>query len=176
MRARDRAREANVNATFLEADVYSLPFSDGEFDAAFSHALFEHLTDPLGAWREIRRILKPGGIIGLRSPDWGGFVLHPWDSRVASALNDYQRIQRTNGGDVFAGRKLAAWLRQAEYVGVEASASYEIYPDPSLIADYLALQLESRKLRRSATILRNWAQNDDALFAQSWFEATGQKT
>ena len=111
----------------------------------------------------------------FRSPDWGGFVLHPWDSTVASALNDYQRVQQKNGGDVFAGRRLAAWLRKAGYDGVQASASYEIYTDPSLIAEYLALQLEAQKRGRSATILRDWAQSDDAMFAQSWFEAIGQK-
>jgi SAM-dependent methyltransferase len=173
--ADDLARGTNVNARFVEADVYSLPFSDGEFDGAFSHALFEHLRNPIGALLEIRRVLKPSGIIGVRSPDWGGFVLHPWDSGVENALSDYQRMQQMNGGDVFAGRKLAAWLREAEYVGIETSASYEVYPDPSLIAEYLALQLESQELSGSALILRNWAQNDDAMFAQSWFEAIGQR-
>ena len=96
--------------------VYSLPFAEADFDAAFSHALFEHLAEPLKALAELRRVLKPGGCVGLRSPDWGGFVLHPWSERLAGAIADYQELQRSNGGDVFARRKLAAWLKEAGFV------------------------------------------------------------
>jgi ubiquinone/menaquinone biosynthesis C-methylase UbiE len=175
-RARERAHAAHVRATFREASVYSLPFADAEFDAVFSHALFEHLADPLKALGEIRRVLKLGGCVGLRSPDWGGFVLHPWSEKLASTLADYQAMQRSNGGDVFAGRKLAGWLRQAQFARVQASAAYEIYPSAALIADYLAQQLDSNGRAESAAVLRNWAKEPDAMFAQAWFEAIGYKS
>jgi ubiquinone/menaquinone biosynthesis C-methylase UbiE len=174
-RARDRASAANAHVTFREASVYSLPFRDAEFDAVFSHALFEHLAEPLKALEEIRRVLKPGGCVGLRSPDWGGFVLHPWSEKLASALVDYQAMQRANGGDVFAGRKLAAWLRQAQFARIHASAAYEIYPSAAFIADYLAQQLDSNRRDESAAALRDWAKEPDAMFAQAWFEAIGYK-
>jgi ubiquinone/menaquinone biosynthesis C-methylase UbiE len=175
-RARERARAANVPATFREASVYSLPFPEAAFDAVFSHALFEHLAEPLTALAELRRVLKPGGCVGLRSPDWGGFVLHPGSEKLASALADYQDLQRSNGGDVFAGRKLAAWLREARFARVQSSASYEIYPDTAFIADYLAHHLDSKNRGSSATIIREWAKEPDAMFAQAWFEAVGFKT
>jgi ubiquinone/menaquinone biosynthesis C-methylase UbiE len=175
-RAREQAITANVPATFREAGVYSLPFPDADFDAVFSHALFEHLAEPLRALGEIHRVLKPGGCAGLRSPDWGGFVLHPWSEKLASALADYQALQRANGGDVFAGRKLTAWLRQAGFERVQASAAYEIYPSAAFIADYLALQLEAKGRIESAAVLRAWAREPDAMFAQAWFEAVGYKT
>jgi ubiquinone/menaquinone biosynthesis C-methylase UbiE len=174
-RARERASAGNVRVTFREASVYSLPFRDTEFDVAFSHALFEHLAEPLKALWEIRRVLKPGGCVGLRSPDWGGFVLHPWSENLANALADYQTLQRANGGDVFAGRNLAAWLRQAQFVRVQPSAVYEIYPSATLIADYLAQQLDSNGRDESAAVLRDWAKEPDAMFAQAWFEAIGYK-
>jgi SAM-dependent methyltransferase len=172
-RARDRARAADVPASFREASVYALPFHDGEFDASFAHALFEHLAEPLRALGEIRRILKRGGFVALRSPDWGGFVLHPWSVEIASAVADYQAMQRANGGEIHAGRKLGSWLRAAGFERTMVSASYELYPDSCLIAEYLAQQLDTGKFRRAATILRDWAQTPDALFAQAWFEATG---
>src|SRR6185369_10071020 len=149
-RARDRATAANVRVTFREASVYALPFRDAEFDAVFSHALFEHLVEPLKGLEEIHRVLKPGGCVGLRSPDWGGFVLHPWSEKLGDALTDYQAMQRSNGGDVFAGRKLAAWLRQTQFARMQASAAYEIYPSAALIADYLAQQLDSSGRDKSA--------------------------
>ncbi len=39
-----------------------LPFLDNSFDAVISQAVFEHLQYPEWAVREIRRVLKPGGI------------------------------------------------------------------------------------------------------------------
>src|SRR6185436_3740511 len=63
--ARERASTAKVSTTFREASIYSLPFLDAEFDAVFSHALFEHLPEPLQALAEIYRVLKPGGCVGL---------------------------------------------------------------------------------------------------------------
>lgn len=40
-----------------------LPFADNTFDAVISQAVFEHLQYPELAVREIRRVLKPGGLV-----------------------------------------------------------------------------------------------------------------
>jgi hypothetical protein len=133
------------------------------------------LSQPLEALTEIHRAMKPGGVIGLRSPDWGGFVLHPWSEDIAAALADYQALQRSNGGDVMAGRKLAAWLRAAAFARVTTSASYEVYPEAGLIADYLAQQLDKKGRTESAATLRKWAKSPDAMFGQAWFEAIGYR-
>ena len=55
-RARQLATERTLsNARFEVGSVYALPFPDNSFDAVFSHALFEHLTDKPKALHEIRR-------------------------------------------------------------------------------------------------------------------------
>ena len=46
----------------LRADAHVLPFADASFDAVLSYAVFEHLYDPAHAAREVRRVLKSGGI------------------------------------------------------------------------------------------------------------------
>jgi len=37
---------------FARPGVYALPFASGEFDAVFSHALFEHLAEQLKRLRK----------------------------------------------------------------------------------------------------------------------------
>ena len=49
---------ATPNLTFRVASVYELPFEDGTLDLVFSHALFEHLADPIRGVSEIRRVLR----------------------------------------------------------------------------------------------------------------------
>ena len=52
----------------IETDVCeasALPFDDGSFDLVFGHAVLHHLPDLPGAFREFRRVLRPGGMIAF---------------------------------------------------------------------------------------------------------------
>ncbi len=92
------AAEEGEAVTFHAMDAYQLAFEDASFDGVFSHALFEHVARPLDVLAEARRVLRPGGFIGLRSPDWGGMVLHPWDAAIGEALAARLALQTRNGG------------------------------------------------------------------------------
>jgi ubiquinone/menaquinone biosynthesis C-methylase UbiE len=61
--AQNRSRQQGINAWFGVASVYDLPFADGQFDAVFAHALFEHLREPVRALSEMRRVLRSTGIV-----------------------------------------------------------------------------------------------------------------
>ena len=52
------ARRAGANVIFRTANIYQLPVAAGAFDALFSHALLEHLADPLAAVCEMRRVRR----------------------------------------------------------------------------------------------------------------------
>ena len=65
------------NVRFEVADVYRLPFADGSFDAVFAHVVLMHLREPVRALKEMRRVLRPGGIVGVRDTDWGGRIHAP---------------------------------------------------------------------------------------------------
>ena len=189
--ARENALEQGIsNAEFLEGNIYDLPFKDESFDAAFSHAVLEHLQEPIKALQELLRVLKPGGILGVRTPDWGGFLIAPSTPELDKAISYYKLLQQKNGGNPYVGRQLRALLREAGFTGIKASASYECYENLSSIAEYLALRIEdsdrvdrvvergwadANSLESMSRTLREWSQHPDGLFAQAWCEAVGQK-
>jgi SAM-dependent methyltransferase len=62
------AREKGVaNIGFARTDGQALPFRAAAFDTVFSHAVIEHVADPLTYLKEIRRVLKPGGLVFLQT-------------------------------------------------------------------------------------------------------------
>ncbi|HEX2517444.1 MAG TPA: methyltransferase domain-containing protein [Chloroflexota bacterium] len=137
-RARElAAAQAVGNVTFRPADVYALPFPDGDFDAVFAHTLLEHLQRPDAALRELCRVLRPGGgpgagpqaggpggVLGVRDCDWGSAVFWPADDAVARGAALYARVWAHNGGQPDCGRRLPALLREAGLTGVETSTSF----------------------------------------------------
>ncbi|MFE1861264.1 class I SAM-dependent methyltransferase [Streptomyces anandii] len=52
----------------LLADVGALPLRSEAFDAVFAAGLIAHLPDPAENLRELRRVVRPGGILALFHP------------------------------------------------------------------------------------------------------------
>ncbi len=52
----------------LLADVAALPLRSGSFDAVFAAGLISHLPRPAENLRELRRVVRPGGILALFHP------------------------------------------------------------------------------------------------------------
>ena len=51
-----------------QADITDLPFETGSFDLILCNHVLEHVPDDLAAMRELRRVLKPGGLALLQVP------------------------------------------------------------------------------------------------------------
>lgn len=63
------------------ADLARLPIEDGCVDLVISRSVFEHLTDPASVYRELHRVLRPGGrLVFLTANMWD------YGTLVASAV------------------------------------------------------------------------------------------
>lgn len=61
-KARSTAKKLGVtNATFMRAELETLPLGDASVDWVTSNCVLNHVADKGRVWREIARVLKPGG-------------------------------------------------------------------------------------------------------------------
>lgn len=169
--AREQAQCEGLNVEFRKASVYELPFEDGFFDAIFSHALLEHLSDPAAAILELRRVLKPGGLIGLRAGDLGGLLIDAASEGPAQAFGAYLAKQQEGSKHPKVGRKLPRLMRNVGFAVQKMTASYEVITDillqigPALVQEVAAPGGFCSLQDRGA---------DDSLFvALAWCEAIG---
>ncbi|HEV2205097.1 MAG TPA: bifunctional demethylmenaquinone methyltransferase/2-methoxy-6-polyprenyl-1,4-benzoquinol methylase UbiE [Candidatus Acidoferrales bacterium] len=65
VRAREKARSSNRPVTFSAADALQLPFADATFDLVTSAFGFRNLANYETGMREIARVLKKGGEVGI---------------------------------------------------------------------------------------------------------------
>jgi 2-polyprenyl-3-methyl-5-hydroxy-6-metoxy-1,4-benzoquinol methylase len=70
-----KASQPVVNKTVLQtASAQDLPFADGSFDVVIIKHIVEHLPDPAQAISEIGRVMTPGGVLILATPNLGSLL------------------------------------------------------------------------------------------------------
>jgi SAM-dependent methyltransferase len=149
-------------------DLYRLPFAANSFDVIYSDYVWEHLHDPEAAAREFLRVLRPGGVFALRTPNQRHYVsvaarLTPhW---VHAALNF--RLRGTPKENVFptvyAANTRARLQETLQKVGFETLTLLALEKEPSYLmwnpVAYLCGVLYERVVNRTAylEVLRaNW--------------------
>ena len=189
----DAEKQGVFNVSFKEGNLYDLPFPDNTFDAAFAHAVLNHLSEPLQALKEAYRVLKPGGVIGVRvlSPDEG--IEEPDDPIIERCNDLVDRLYIHNGGDRNIGKRARGLLKEAGFARREVSASYECYGNleatrkraerlaggltqPPVSDQLIELGWSSlAELTEIAAFWRSWGENPDAFCARAWRETVGWK-
>ena len=79
------------NLSFLEGDAEIYPFAPGSFDAAFSRFGVMFFADPVGAFVNIRRALRPGGRIAFVC--WRRLAENELDALPIGAASPYLPAQ-----------------------------------------------------------------------------------
>ena len=109
---RGRASAGVDNVAFEAGDVYALGFDDASFDVVHAHQVLQHLTDPVAALVEMRRVLRPGGWLAVRDSDYAAFTWAPGDPLLDRWLELYHQVTRRNGAEADAGRYLLGWVQR----------------------------------------------------------------
>ncbi|HSD02255.1 MAG TPA: class I SAM-dependent methyltransferase [Gaiellales bacterium] len=112
-------RVGDPRASFAVADAQALDLPDAAFDAVASSLVLNFLPDPAQGVAEMRRVVRPGGVVAGYVWDYAGemqLMRRFWDAAAeldpaAAALDEGQRMAGCNPADLaelFTGAGLAA--------------------------------------------------------------------
>lgn len=129
--ARTAASGAGMhNASFNSGDVYRLPHADASFDVVHAHQVLQHLTDPVAALREMRRVCRPDGVVAVRDADYGGMRWSPDNPGLDRWLELYSALARHNGAFPDGGRHLKSWAIAAGFDEISCTATAWCFSSP----------------------------------------------
>lgn len=195
LRAQELATERKLsNSHFRQGSVYELPFPDQSMDAVFASTVLAHLSQPLAALAEIKRVLKPGGVIGIRDGDVIGTLIAPASPAVEQSMALLAQLMQAYGGSPTMGRELRPVLHQAGFVKVKVSAVYATHSEPESIQawaafmhdlyapeGYLSVQLlrlqlaNADQLEAMVVAWDQWSHHPGAFLARTFCEAIAWK-
>ncbi|MFF7344666.1 class I SAM-dependent methyltransferase [Streptomyces antimycoticus] len=185
-RARSVAEERGLaNVSFAVADVHALDYPDDSFCVVHAHQVLQHVGDPVGALREMRRVCAPGGIVAVRDSDYAAMTWYPSVPGLDGWLDLYRRVARANGGEPDAGRRLRSWALEAGFtdIGITSTASAWCYAteeertwwsglwaDRTVASSYARRAVDGghateEELRSIAEAWRAWGEAPDGWFA-----------
>jgi demethylmenaquinone methyltransferase / 2-methoxy-6-polyprenyl-1,4-benzoquinol methylase len=115
----ERTTEARGRLSFMLGEAEALPFADGEFDALTFTYLLRYVDDPAATMRELARVVKPGGRIGMVE----------FGVPSNSALRELWRVH-TRAGLPLLGRVVSRdWYEVGKFLGPNIEAFHAAEPD-----------------------------------------------
>lgn len=177
------------NIHFHQASIYELPFAAETFDVILAHAVLYHLPDQHTALIELKRILKPSGLLGIRDAEFGGDVCFPEVKDLDFAWNVVEACFNEAGSDIYFGRKQSSSLLEAGFEVIALSASYDIFCDsagysPKGFAlfwhDYIQRHganagFSRNEVERAQTAVTLWGGQNNAYYGRTRCEAVARK-
>ena len=114
--ARQRAREEGFGRRldFRRADAAALPFRAGRFDCALAVTVLLHVARPRAMLRELVRVTRPGGVVGLQDQDFGTQVLDHPDRALTRRI--FEGVASRMYPEPYSGRTL---VRRLVELGLE---------------------------------------------------------
>lgn len=96
----------------VRASYDELPFADGTFDLVWCAQSLYSLPDPIDVLRHLRRVVRPGGTVGILENDTLHQVFLPWPASLELALRSAElaalATEEGNASRFYVGRRLPA--------------------------------------------------------------------
>jgi len=191
-RARALALQRGVtNVSFEQHHLRALPYADGTFDAVFMHAVLQHVDEPERVVRELFRVMKPGGVIGVADADFDGFIHWPDDPLIKRSTDVLSGVRLE--GDPRVGKRLRALLVDAGFeravglmaagaegepviVALNGAAWADRFAAEPFIAWAETTGVSNREeMRAISDAWRRWGSDPGAFAARFWCQAIGFK-
>ena len=87
--------KAAQKITFEVGNIYRPRFAPQSFDAIFAHQVLQHLRQPIEAIGQMRELLAPGGVLGVREVDWGSTTFYPENQGMRRFLDALLRTRQS---------------------------------------------------------------------------------
>lgn len=117
------AAQGVTNIEFIVGDIHALDFPDGTFDIVHTHQVLQHISDQVGALREMKRVTKSGGLVATRESEMSTMTWFPENDALVRWRDLHIRVGRALGGEPHAGRRLVSWAMQAGFARKDITAS-----------------------------------------------------
>ncbi len=128
-----RARNTDPRITFDVGDARSLPYGDAAFDLACSSLVLHFIPDAASAVAEMRRVVRPGGVVAAAVWDnYGGqtFTRMLWD--IAGVLDptlERPYFRPLNGPGELAEAWRSAGLRDVQELSLTIRMEFQDFDD-----------------------------------------------
>ena len=126
------ASQGQDNAVFhVIDDLARVPFPDDFFDAVNCHDILMYIPDTPSALADLKRVLKPGGIIGCREIIYDSSFTFPDLGTMKTAWGVFTDLIAFDDGHPQMGKELKERLLAAGFENVQARASFETFSAPA---------------------------------------------
>lgn len=126
------------NCRFQVGSVFDLPMDDDSVDVVYGHTILMQFRELDAVLAQVKRVLKPGGVVGFREIDFGASLYHSDDSALRYVMSTLRRAIFHNHGNPDIGRALPSILYDAGFQIVSASATYACAATPEAKAGVYA--------------------------------------
>ena len=117
-----------ANVEVLHGDARATGLRRGAFDVSTARLVLVNVPQPEEIVAEAVALVRPGGVVAFHEADWGAHVCDPPLPAWTRSLELLEAYSRSNGIDLFVGRRLPRLLREAGLRDVRVTPLIHVYP------------------------------------------------